>query len=173
MDEVLAKAAKIKLVVFDVDGVLTDGTLFVGDDGQQYKAFNSKDGHGLKMLQQGGIPVAIITARQSNVVKLRMEELGIEHVYQGQKEKFPCLQALASELQIPLEQIAYVGDDVIDLPVMVRIGLPIAVGDAHHLVKQHAVWTTRNNGGRGAAREVCEVILQGHGKLNAMLQSYT
>jgi 3-deoxy-D-manno-octulosonate 8-phosphate phosphatase (KDO 8-P phosphatase) len=172
MDEIFEKAANIKLVVFDVDGVLTDSTLYFGDDGQEYKAFNSKDGHGMKMLQQGGVPIAIITARESNVVRHRMANLGIEHVFQGQKEKLPCLLKLAEELKLEMEEIAYVGDDVIDLPVMVRVGLPIAVGDAHNMVKQHAMWTTRHNGGRGAAREVCEAILQGQGKLTEMLQSY-
>jgi len=172
MDEFYKKAATTRLVIFDIDGVLTDGSLFLGDDGQQYKAFNSKDGHGLKMLQQSGTQVAIITAKQSNVVKIRMDELGIEHVYQGQSNKLNALEDIVTQLNIPLEAIAYVGDDVIDLPVMIRVGLPIAVADAHPFVKRHALWSTTKNGGQGAAREVCEAILQGQGKLNDILQHY-
>jgi 3-deoxy-D-manno-octulosonate 8-phosphate phosphatase (KDO 8-P phosphatase) len=173
MDEFYKKAATIQLVIFDIDGVLTDGSLFLGDDGQQYKAFNSKDGHGLKMLQQSGTPVAIITAKQSNVVKIRMDELGVKHVYQGQIHKVDALEKIMDELSVKPEHIAYVGDDVIDLPVMVRVGLPIAVADAHDFVKRHALWVTTHKGGRGAAREVCEAILQGQGKLDDLLQSYT
>ncbi len=173
MDEFYKKAATIQLVIFDIDGVLTDGSLFLGDDGQQYKAFNSKDGHGLKMLQQSGTPVAIITAKQSNVVKIRMDELGVKHVYQGQIHKVDALEKIMDDLSVKPEHIAYVGDDVIDLPVMVRVGLPIAVADAHNFVKRHALWVTTHKGGRGAAREVCEAILQGQGKLDDLLQSYT
>ncbi len=172
MDNVIKSAAKIKLVVFDVDGVLTDGTLFIGDDGQQYKGFNVRDGLGIKMLQQIGIPVAIITAKVSNVVKLRMDELGIEYVFQGQKQKFLALQSLAQSLNLALDEIAYVGDDVIDLPVLTKVGFAVAVADAHDLVKHHAHWITTNKGGRGAAREVCELILQSQGKLDALFNNY-
>lgn len=172
MRDVLYKAARIRLVVFDVDGVLTDGSLFLGDDGQEYKAFHSRDGHGMKMLQEAGIDIAIITGRTSDVVRHRMESLGIRHVYQGQREKLPAFEALLRELGLHAEEVAYVGDDVVDLPVMVRVGLAIAVADAHPAVLRHAHWHTPNGGGRGAGRDVCELIMEGHGKLAGMIQHY-
>ena len=172
MKDILEKAAKIKLLVFDVDGVLTDGRLIVGDDGEEYKAFYSKDGLGMKMLQQTGVTIAVITARTSNVVIHRMQSLGIKHIYQGQLEKLPAFEKILTELNLSAEQAAYVGDDVIDLPVMLRAGLAITVADAHPLVKQHAHWQTPQCGGRGAARDVCELIMQAQGTLQAQFQKY-
>jgi 3-deoxy-D-manno-octulosonate 8-phosphate phosphatase (KDO 8-P phosphatase) len=172
MKDILEKAARIRLVIFDVDGVLTDGSLFVGDDGQEYKAFNSRDGHGIKMLIKHGITVAIITGRTSQVVEHRMKNLGIEHVYQGQLEKLPAYEKLTRELHISAEQTAYVGDDVVDLPVMRRVGLAIAVQDAHPLVHRHSHWQTPARGGRGAARDVCELLMEAHGVLEQEMSSY-
>lgn len=173
MQDILAKAAHIKLVIFDVDGVLTDGSLFLGDDGAEYKAFYSRDGHGMKMLMQHcAVTIAIITGRTSGVVKHRMASLGIEHVYQGQLDKLPAFEQLAAKLGLANDQIAYVGDDVVDLPIMRRVGLAIAVQDAHPLVKQHAHWQTPSVGGRGAARDVCELIMEAQGSLEAQLRSY-
>jgi 3-deoxy-D-manno-octulosonate 8-phosphate phosphatase (KDO 8-P phosphatase) len=172
MKEILEKAARIKLVVFDVDGVLTDGTLFLGDDGQEYKAFNSKDGLGMKMLQRSGVEIGIITARNSRVVALRMESLGIKHIYQGQENKLPAFRDLQRKLGLETEQIAYVGDDVIDLPIMRHAGLAIAVQDAHKLALAHAHWKTSACGGRGAAREVCDLLLEAQGNLSAALEKY-
>ena len=172
MQDILARAARIKLVIFDVDGVLTDGSLFIGDDGQEYKAFNSKDGHGMRMLQTAGVTIAIITGRVSKVVEYRMKELGIEHVYQGKRQKLPAYEELLQETGLSHAQIAYVGDDMVDLPVMCKVGLSVAVQDAHTLVKKHAHWITEHNGGRGAGRDVCELILEAHGKLQPMLNSY-
>jgi len=172
MKDILEKAARIRLVIFDVDGVLTDGSLFVGDDGQEYKAFKSRDGHGIKMLIKHGITVAIITGRTSQVVEHRMKNLGIEHVYQGQLEKLPAYEKLTRELHISAEQTAYVGDDVVDLPVMRRVGLAIAVQDAHPLVHRHSHWQTPARGGRGAARDVCELLMEAHGVLEQEMSSY-
>ena len=172
MQDLTARAQHIRLLVLDVDGVLTDGGLFFGDDGQEYKMFNSRDGHGMRMLQDAGIPIAIITGRQSEVVKHRMENLGVAHVYQGQREKLPAFEALLQEVGLAAEQVAYVGDDVVDLPILTRVGLAIAVQDAHTLVKQHAHWTTPQGGGRGAVRDVCELILQAQGRLDAALGHY-
>lgn len=172
MQDIIKKAANIKLVIFDVDGVLTDGSLFIGDDGEEYKAFNSKDGHGLRMLQNGGVDIAIITGRVSNVVEHRVKELGIKYVYQGKREKLPAFEELLQQVNLKAEEIAYVGDDVVDLPVMVRVGLAICVQDGHSYVKKHAHWITEHGGGRGAARDVCELILEAHGKLDTMLQEY-
>ena len=172
MQEVIRKAAAIRLVIFDVDGVLTDGRLYFGDDGQEYKAFNSKDGHGMVMLQRAGVRIGIITGRRSKVVRLRMKNLGIEHVYQGRPDKLPAYQDLRKTLHLTDEQIAYVGDDVVDLPVMRRVGLAIAVQDAHALTRAHADWITPSDGGRGAAREVCEFLMEAQGTLQATLEAY-
>jgi 3-deoxy-D-manno-octulosonate 8-phosphate phosphatase (KDO 8-P phosphatase) len=172
MQDILIRARRIKLVIFDVDGVLTDGSLFVDDAGQEYKAFNSRDGHGMVMLQQCGVTIAIITGRVSKVVEHRMAELGIEHVYQGRREKLPAFEDLLKQLNVSQEQTAYVGDDVVDLPVLTRVGFAIGVGDAHPLVKRHVHWLTASPGGRGAAREVCELIMEAHGVLDQTLHRY-
>ncbi len=172
MKDILEKATKIRLVVFDVDGVLTDGSLFLGDDGQEYKAFNSLDGHGMKMLQRSGVEIGIITGRTSNVVGMRMDSLGVRHVFQGQLQKLPAYETLKKDLGLADDQIAYVGDDVVDLPIMRRVGLAIAVRDAHRLVHQHAHWQTPSDGGRGAARNVCELIMEAQGTLEPALQEY-
>ena len=172
MQDIQAKAANIKLVIFDVDGVLTDGGLFIGDDGQEYKKFNSKDGHGMVMLQDSGVAIAIITGRTSEVVRIRMASLGIGHVYQGKRDKLPAYEELKAATGLTDGQIAYVGDDVVDLPVMVRVGLAITVQDAHPLTKRHAHWVTPSGGGRGAAREVCEMIMEAQGTLAPALQHY-
>jgi len=172
VDEILQRAARIRLVVFDVDGVLTDGSLFLGDGGEEYKAFHSRDGHGMKMLQEAGVELAVITGRTSRVVEHRMASLGIEHVFQGQQDKLPAFEALVARLGLAPAECAYVGDDVVDLPVMRRVGLAIAVQDAHPLVVRHAHWQTPSPGGRGAARDVCELILEARGELERMLARY-
>ncbi|HHH49217.1 MAG TPA: 3-deoxy-manno-octulosonate-8-phosphatase KdsC [Gammaproteobacteria bacterium] len=172
MKDILQKAAQIELVIFDVDGVLTDGGLFFGDDGQEYKAFHSRDGHGMKMLRASGVEVGIITGRTSQVVTHRMANLGIEHVYQGKVEKLPAFEALIARLQLTPAQVAYVGDDVVDLPIMLRVGLAVAVADAHPLVLKHAHWHTPHGGGRGAARDVCELIMEARGTLDAQMQPF-
>ncbi|MGB5307079.1 MAG: 3-deoxy-manno-octulosonate-8-phosphatase KdsC [Gammaproteobacteria bacterium] len=172
MKDILEKAAQIRLVIFDVDGVLTDGSLFLSDDGQEYKAFNSRDGHGIKMLMKHGVEVAIITGRTSRVVEHRMENLGIRHVYQGKLEKLPVFEQLISKLGVPAEATAYVGDDVVDLPVMRRVGLAIAVQDAHPLVRKHSHWQTPHAGGRGAARDVCEMLMEAMGVLESEMNRY-
>jgi 3-deoxy-D-manno-octulosonate 8-phosphate phosphatase (KDO 8-P phosphatase) len=172
MKDLSEKAARIRLLIFDVDGVLTDGSLFVGDDGQEYKAFNSRDGHGIKMLLKYGVEIAIITGRTSRVVEYRMANLGITHVYQGKLDKLPAYEELRGKLGISPEETAYVGDDVVDLPVMRRVGLAIAVQDAHPLVRQHSHWQTPSAGGRGAARDVCEMLMEAKGVLQEELGHY-
>jgi 3-deoxy-D-manno-octulosonate 8-phosphate phosphatase (KDO 8-P phosphatase) len=172
VQDIHAKAREVKLVIFDVDGVLTDGGLFLGDDGQEYKSFNSRDGHGMKMLQKTGVVIGIITGRTSEVVRIRMESLGVEHVYQGKQDKLPAYVELRDKLGLTNEEVAYVGDDVVDLPIMRRVGLAIAVNDAHPFVLQHAHWQTPHKGGRGAARDVCEMVLEAQGNLQTELDSY-
>ena len=172
MKDINEKAARVRLLIFDVDGVLTDGSLFVGDDGQEYKAFNSRDGHGIKMLLKYGVEIAIITGRTSQVVEHRMANLGITHIYQGKLDKLPAYEELREKLGIGPEETAYVGDDVVDLPVMRRVGLAIAVQDAHPLVRQHSHWQTPSRGGRGAARDVCEMLMEAKGVLADELGRY-
>lgn len=172
MKDILARAARIRLLIFDVDGVLTDGSLYLADDGQEYKAFNSRDGHGIKMLMGHGVEVGVITGRTSKVVEHRMANLGIRHIYQGQLDKVPAFEKLLEDVGVSAGDTAYVGDDVVDLPVMRRVGLAVAVQDAHPFVKQHAHWQTPSNGGRGAARDVCELLLEARGKLHEELESY-
>lgn len=172
MLNILERAARIRLVIFDVDGVLTDGSLYLGDDGQEYKAFNSRDGHGMVTLRETGVRLAVITGRSSEVVRIRMESLGVAHVYQGRRDKLPAYEELKASLGLPDAEVAYVGDDVVDLPVMRRVGLAIAVADAHPLVRQHAHWSTGSGGGRGAAREVCELILEAQGNLDQITTRY-
>jgi len=155
-----------------VDGVLTDGRLFLGDDGQKYKAFHARDGHGMKLLQQTGVTLAVITGRTSEVVRIRMEHLGIRHVYQGQDDKLQAYVALKTTLRLSDERIAYVGDDVVDLPIMRRAGLAVAVADAHPLTRSHSHWQTPSPGGRGAAREVCDLIMEAQGTLDEMIAPY-
>jgi len=172
MKDILERAAQVKLVIFDVDGVLTDGSLFLGDDGLEYKAFNSRDGHGMKMLQESGVTIAIITGRTSKVVEYRMQSLGIQHVYQGQLDKRQAFAELLEKLNLSAEHVAYVGDDVVDLPVMSKVGLAIGVQDAHPMVRKHAHWLTPSNGGRGAGRDVCEMLMEAHGVLDETLATY-
>jgi 3-deoxy-D-manno-octulosonate 8-phosphate phosphatase (KDO 8-P phosphatase) len=172
MDSIQTLSRDIKLIIFDIDGVLTNGTLFLGDDGQEYKAFNSRDGHGMRMLLECGLRAAIITGRKSNVVEHRMRDLGIDIVYQGFRDKRPAFRALLEETGLDTRHIAYMGDDVVDLPVMTRVGMAIATADAHPFVLQHADYVTRASGGAGAAREAIETILQAQGLLEDKLQSY-
>ncbi len=172
MTDPLARAATVRLVIFDVDGVLTDGRLYLDNDGNELKAFHSRDGHGIKMLQAGGVEVAVISGRQARSVQRRMDDLGVRHVHQGVEDKRLAFQALIDELGLEPAQVAYVGDDVIDLPVMRRVGLAIAVQDADPFVQRHAHWQTPNRGGRGAARDVCELILEAQGRLEALQARY-
>jgi 3-deoxy-D-manno-octulosonate 8-phosphate phosphatase (KDO 8-P phosphatase) len=172
MQDILDKARHIKLIIFDVDGVLTNGNLFLGDDGQEYKAFNSRDGHGMKMLQSTGVEIAIITGRTSTVVELRMASLGIEHVYQGQLDKIAAYEEVITKLGVDDQTVAYVGDDVVDIPVMRRVGLAVAVQDAHPVVVQHSHWQTPSAGGQGAARDVCELIMEAQGNLDKVMGKY-
>ncbi|MGI9305459.1 MAG: KdsC family phosphatase [Gammaproteobacteria bacterium] len=166
------KAGRIRLLVLDVDGVLTDGKLYFTADGHELKAFDVKDGHGMVMLQTSGVKIAVITGRESALVTHRMSELGIEHVLQGRKNKARALDELLDELGLEAEQAAFVGDDVVDLPAMRRAGVAIAVADAHKQVIQLADWVTVNNGGNGAAREVCEAIMTAQGTLGEAMKCY-
>ncbi|RLA14177.1 MAG: hypothetical protein DRQ60_06920 [Gammaproteobacteria bacterium] len=152
-------AAKIKLLILDVDGVMTDGTLWFGDDGAEYKGFNVKDGHGIKELIRNGIDVAVITGRRSSAVDRRMVELGIVHYYAGQADKMAAYDELLLSLRLQSNQVAYIGDDEPDAPVMQRCSLPVAVADAHASAKLVAGLITDARGGNGAVREVCDLLI--------------
>ena len=170
--DIVERAASVRLAVFDVDGVLTDGRVILGDDGFEYKAFHTHDGHGLRMLQDSGIEVAIITGRTSVVVSRRAEELRVRHLMQGRRDKRPALEELAARLGVPLAATAYVGDDLVDLPAMRAAGLGVAVASATAPVRAHAHHVTRRGGGDGAAREVCELLMAARGTLEHACAPY-
>jgi 3-deoxy-D-manno-octulosonate 8-phosphate phosphatase (KDO 8-P phosphatase) len=172
MQDVIEKAKKLKLLILDVDGVLTDGKLFFDDNGREYKSFHARDGHGIKLLQQTGVEVAVISGRKSISVALRMKSLGIAHVYQGHEDKRAAFAEILHNVGVTPEQTAHVGDDLLDLPIMTRVGLAIAVNDANFAVKAHAHWCTQNVGGQGAVREVCDFIMQAQGSFDSILKNY-
>ena len=166
------RASLIKLAVFDVDGVMTDGRLYFGDDGQEFKAFHSLDGHGLKMLKQSGVALAIITGRTSQVVIHRARNLGIELLYQGVADKSAAFREVLAQTGLDATQAAYMGDDVVDLPVMLHCGLAITVPEAPEIVVQSAHWVTTRTGGMGAVREACELIMRAQGSYERLLAHY-
>ncbi|MGB8378373.1 MAG: HAD-IIIA family hydrolase [Rhodanobacteraceae bacterium] len=170
--DIRKRAARIRLAVFDVDGVLTDGRLWYADDGREIKAFHAHDGLGLKRLLANGIEVAIITSRSSPLVTERTAELGVAHVYQGQNDKPACLARLLHALKLEAEQTAYTGDDLPDLAVMQQVGLAVAVANAHRSVRERCHWQTRHEGGAGAVREVCDLILDAQGRSESELAAF-
>lgn len=168
----LSRARLIRLMAFDVDGVMTDGGLFLSDSGEEFKRFNSLDGHGVKMLIASGMEVAIITGRTSKCVALRAQNLGIRHVFQGVENKLEAMIGLLDKLQLTRDSAAYMGDDVVDLKVMRHVGLSVSVPEAPQLVRDHANYVTRCGGGQGAVREACELIMSAQGTLEAQLAPY-
>lgn len=162
----------IRLLILDVDGVMTDGGLTIGDDGQEYKTFHAHDGLGMKLLKASGVSLAIITGRTSNVVKQRAESTGVAHFYQGAEDKLDALHDLMKASGLQLEQCAFMGDDVVDLPPMLQCGLAIAVPDSPQLLLDRAHYVTRKSGGRGAVREVCEMIMQAQGTFDAQMAQF-
>ncbi len=151
---------KVRLLLLDVDGVLTDGRIIYGSDGFEAKAFDVKDGHGLKLIQRSGIEVGIITGRSSDIVLRRSEELGVVYLYQGAKDKMVPYLEILSRTGLKDEQIAYVGDDLVDLPILKRVGFSATVSDAVDELKGEVDYVTRRPGGRGAVREICDLILR-------------
>lgn len=170
--EIQARAARIKLLIMDVDGVLTDGRIFIRDNGEEIKSFHTLDGHGLKMLQAGGVQTAIITGRDAPSVGVRVQQLGINHYYKGIHDKRAAYADLREKAGVEEHECAFIGDDVVDLPVMVRCGLPVAVPEAHWFTLQHAAYVTRKSAGNGAVRELCDLIMHAQGTLEAALQEY-
>ena len=166
------KAKDIRLIIFDVDGILTDGRLFYSDNDYGMKAFHVHDGIGIKCLQAGQIEIGIITTHNSSMIDKRMQDLGIQHVYKGYHNKRPAYDELLNKLQLTPEQVCYVGDDLPDLPLMMQSKLGITVPNAVREVKQRACWQTDAKGGKGAVREIAEMILQAQQKWESIVNKY-
>lgn len=166
---VLSQAKKIKLLVCDVDGVFSDGRIYLGNDGEELKAFHTKDGFGIKALGSSGVEVAIITGRNSAIVANRMSALNVKHIIQGQEDKLPALINLSKQLGLEKNEVAYIGDDIPDLACITHVGLGIAVQDAHPAVLAKADYATFVRGGFGAVREVCDLIMQSQGTLDSAI----
>ncbi len=168
----LSRAKLIRLMAFDVDGVMTDGGLYLSDSGQEFKRFNTLDGQGMKMLRASGVEIAVITSRTSHCVTKRAQELGIEHLYQGAENKLEAMLNLLNKLKLSRDAAAYMGDDVGDLTVMRHVGLAISVPDAPLVVRENCDYVTQRDGGHGAVREACEFIMSAQGTLDAQLAPY-
>ncbi|WP_102505650.1 3-deoxy-manno-octulosonate-8-phosphatase KdsC [Salinivibrio kushneri] len=164
--EVFQRAAAIKLLICDIDGVFSDGRVYMGNHGEELKAFHTRDGYGIKSIMNAGIEVAVITGRQSQIVANRMQALGVQHVYQGQSDKLSAYQDLCRHVDVLPAHTAYMGDDLIDWPVMEKVGLACCVADGHPLLKRRAHFVTQTGGGFGAVREVCDLMLEARGELD-------
>jgi 3-deoxy-D-manno-octulosonate 8-phosphate phosphatase (KDO 8-P phosphatase) len=163
------RASKVRMLVLDVDGVLTDGKLYIDHAGNEMKAFNTRDGLGMKALQRCGIEIAVITGRKSAAVAHRMAQLDIKHIYQGREDKLSAFLHLLELTGLDATQTCFAGDDWIDLPVLQRAGLAVSVADAEDRVKEHAHWITQRDGGDGAVREICNLILVAQDKEQIIL----
>lgn len=170
--EIEVRAKKIKLLLLDVDGVLTDGRLYFSNQGDEFKAFSTLDGHGLKMLQRSGVKVGIITGRTSNLVAKRASDLGIKILIQGREDKWDALQEILQGHPTSLDEIAFMGDDLPDLTVMCRVGLALAPANAHFSVAERAHWLSNSRGGEGAVREACDLIMTAQSTFDNILKSY-
>lgn len=168
----IARAAAVRLAVFDVDGVLTTGELHYGPQGEEVKVFNTLDGHGMKMLQESGVQLAIISGRSSPALAKRAEDLGVLHLEMGVHDKRIAFERLLATCDLPQAACAGIGDDVVDLPYLTRCGFAVAVPDAPAFVRSRVHWVTRAQGGRGAVREFCEIILHARGLLDGALRRY-
>ncbi len=169
---IIDRARKIKLLILDVDGVLSDGKLFFTNAGEEIKAFNSLDGHGIKALQKSGVRVAIITGRTSHIVEKRAAALGITILIQGREDKLAALEEIRQKHPFELEEIAHMGDDHPDLPLIKCLGLGLSVNNAHWLVKEHAHWVSQCNGGEGAVREACDLIMLAQDTFDQSISPY-
>lgn len=167
-----ARAKHIQLLLLDVDGVLTDGRLYFSNSGEEFKAFSTLDGQGIKLLQSAGTQVGIITGRQSNLVARRARDLGVELVVQGREDKWQALEEVLQAQPVPLENIAFMGDDWPDLTIMTRVGLALAVANAHPSVAERAHWQSTLKGGEGAVREACDMLLKAQRHFDRLLAAY-
>ncbi len=164
--DVLRIAKNIKLLICDVDGVFSDGLIYMGNQGEELKTFHTRDGYGVKALMSAGIEIAIITGRQSKIVESRMTALGISLIYQGQDDKLKAYADICQKMDVTPEQTGYIGDDLIDWPVMEKVGLKVCVADGHPLLAKRANYVTHIKGGHGAVREVCDLVLEARGELD-------
>jgi 3-deoxy-D-manno-octulosonate 8-phosphate phosphatase (KDO 8-P phosphatase) len=171
-NSVAEKAKRIKLLILDVDGVLTDNRLFYNDEGVETKTFYTRDGHGMVMLQKSDVEIAIITGRKSQLVTNRMRDLKVKHVFQGVPDKLPTFMQLVDDLGLKMDEIAYVGDDILDLPILLRIGFSVAPSDADQEVKPRVDFVSQYEGGRGCVREVCEIIMRSQGSWQKHMDFY-
>ncbi len=160
-----AKAKKIKLLLLDVDGVLTDGTIILDNQGNELKAFHVRDGHGIKLAQRSGIAIGIITGRKSEVVNIRARELGIQEVYQGAHEKILAYESVIAKYGVKDSEVAYMGDDIVDVEIFKRVGMAIGVADADPAIRPYVDMITKTEGGRGAVREFINFVLKSQGRL--------
>ena len=172
MSALYSRAKEVRLAIFDVDGVLTDGTLYYTDSGEELKAFNVRDGHGMKMLQSTGVTLAIITSRSSRSIERRAQNLGIDLLYQGAEDKLAAFHALLKRTGQQAASCSYMGDDLVDLPVLTRAGLAATVPEAPAAVRQGAHHVTQAGGGRGAVRELCELIMHAQGTFEGQLAAW-
>lgn len=168
----LAKAKKVKMLLLDVDGVLTDGSITYSDEGIELKTFNSKDGFGLNLLRKSGVEVGIITARSSQALIRRCQDLKIDHLYQGRRNKVEAFQEIIAELGLGADEVGYMGDDWLDLPLLAKVGFSATVADAVSEVKEVVDFTSRFNGGQGGVREVCDLIVDAKGMYQGLLAEY-
>lgn len=171
-EETLTRARRIKLLLLDVDGVLTDCKLYFDNAGNELKAFNTLDGQGLKLLQKSGVKVGIITGRTSALVARRARDLGITLLIQGREDKWQALGEMIEGMNIELDEIAHMGDDWPDLTIMTRVGLALSVPNGHSAVTERAHWISHNRGGDGAVRDACDLIMQAQGSYTAMLAPF-
>jgi 3-deoxy-D-manno-octulosonate 8-phosphate phosphatase (KDO 8-P phosphatase) len=170
--DLLRRAARIRLVGFDVDGTLTDGRLWFDGEGNESKAFHVQDGLGLRLLEDNGIPVALVTARDSASARARARDLRLSHAFTDVSDKVACLSALIERLGLSWNEVAYMGDDLHDLALFPRVGLAVAPANAHPWLRGHAHWITRQRGGEGAARALCDLVLEARGMQATVLARF-
>ncbi|GIZ53439.1 KdsC family phosphatase [Noviherbaspirillum aridicola] len=172
MQDAASRAARVRLMIFDVDGILTDGSLHYGADGELIKTFNVLDGHGIKLLQRSGVATAIISARKSEIVARRAADLGIMHLFQGAHDKRQAFEQLLAQAGVGADACGFVGDDVIDLPILTRVAFAASVPNGHPEVRSRVHYVTQAGGGRGAARELCDFIMRAQGQYESALAPY-
>lgn len=171
-EQIREKAARVKLLVLDVDGVLTDGRIIMDYEGREIKAFDVRDGHGIKLLRGAGIEVAVLTGRSSPVVQHRADDLGIPWIRQGVNDKVKTYEEIARKKGVADEETCFIGDDLVDIPLLKQVGFPIVVADGAPEAKEYALYVTTAPGGKGAVREVCNLLLRAGGKWDEILRKY-
>ena len=172
MEKIIEKAKAIKLLILDIDGILTNGIIYYGNQGAELKGFHIHDGLGIKLLQKSGVTVAVISGKKSDAVEKRMKDLRIEHAYLGHENKLPIYEELKQKLNVNDNEIAYMGDDLPDLPLLRRVGFAITVPKAPAIIQQHIDLITKKKGGKGAVREICELIMEAQDRYQSVIQSF-